>query len=164
MRLIISIITVVGPLLLGTFLSLANLPLSKKTIWTACGFISFVAILKAFFDWKKERDHEKKEKKEEYARNHYRMKEEKRELREEEELPKDYINGLGDHPELHHNLNKATVLKNKGMFDLAIKEYKECIKHPRVEVSHLTASHVLIGNCYSRIEMVWMSRPNLNLF
>jgi len=156
MSLLTSIILIVGPIILGTYLALRNLPRKTKTISvTICALICVFGVLGALSNWKKEQE-EREDKK---AKEYYRTKIEKVELLGRGLLAK-YINGLGENPELQHHLNTAEEYEKEHKYNEAIEEYKKCLFYPRATPENKVAANILMGNCYYSISKLSEAENN----
>jgi len=156
MSLLINIILIAGPIIMGTYIVLITLPQNTKKIGGAvCALICIFGVIRAILEWKKER----KKREEKKADEFYRTKIEKLELIGRG-LPNEYINGLGDHPELKHNFNIANNDKKEHNYIGAIEEYKKCLSHPRATNDNKVAANILIGNCYYNISRLTEAENN----
>jgi len=72
----------------------------------------------------------------------------------------EYIDGLGDHPELQHYLNSAEKLEDENKYNEAIEEYKKCLSHPRATNDNKVAANILMGNCYYNISKLTEAKNN----
>ena len=141
MNLGLNIVLIVGPLVLGTYLSTLNIPIIPKIIiWIICLFICFCGVYKAI----KEKKEEEKEAK---NKGYYHQLQERQELYARG-LPIPYINGLGENPLLEHFFNEGQKYEEKSKFKKAIEEYKKCLSHPKATEENKVAANVFIGNCY----------------
>jgi len=142
MKFWLSIILIVGPLILGTFLSIAK-ELKRRTkiiVWVICLLICFCGVYLLVEQKKAEEEKAKAEKFE-------------RELLERQELrgrglTQEYIDGLGENPLLRHFFNSGQNYKKEYKFKQAIKEYEKCLSHPGATQENKVAANILIGNCY----------------
>jgi len=150
MSLLTNIVLIVGPIILGTYLAIIILPQNIKIIGgVICALVCIFGVKRAILDWKKERKKREEEKDDKF----YRTKIEKLELMGRG-LPDEYINGLGDHPELKHNFNIANKYKKEHNYIGAIEEYKKCLSHPSATNDNEVAANILIGNCYYSISQL----------
>ena len=158
MSLIFGFIIATGAVFLGVYLAMVSPP-NKLIIWISCGIIIISGIGKLVINIRERKKRKKKEKKDETKEEYYQIKAERREL-VDRNLPMEYIDGLGDHPELQHYLNSAGKLEDENKYNEAIEEYKKCLSHPRATNDNKVAANILMGNCYYDISQLTEAENN----
>jgi len=138
----IKIVLIIGPLLLGTYLStLQNLTDNIKIIiWVICLLICVCGISGGIKKEKKEKRDDRK--------NYYKQRLSERHESFRIGKPISYINGLGENPLLNDSFNEGKKYQEKYKFKEAIIEFKKCLSHPEATESNRVAANILIGNCY----------------
>ena len=144
MDLLIDIIVVVGPLILGVYLSTRDISKRAKTVvWIICILVSASQIYRIVH----EKETEKREGlKQEY--NTYLL--ERQDLRASGH-PQEYIDGLMDNPLTSHHLEEGQKYEGRAEYDKAIEQYKLCLGVATITESNRVAAHILIGNCHYRL-------------
>ncbi len=158
MSLIFGFIIAAGAVFLGVYLAIVSSP-NKLIIWISCGIIFISCVCKLVINIRERKKRKKKEKKDEIKEEYYQIKAERGEL-VDRGLPMEYIDGLGDHPELQHYLNSAEKLEDENKYNEAIEEYKKCLSHPRATNDNKVAANILIGNCYYNISQLTEAENN----
>ena len=158
MSLIFGFIMAAGAVFLGVYLAIVSSP-NKLIIWISCGIIFISGVCKLVINIRERKKRKKKEKKDETKEEYYQIKAERREL-VDRDLPMEYIDGLGDHPELRHYLNSAEKLEDANKYNEAIEEYKKCLSHPRATNDNKVAANILMGNCYYNISQLTEAENN----
>ena len=158
MSLIFDFITTTGIVFLGIYLAIVSSP-NKLIIWILWGIIFISNVCKLVINIREREKRKKKEKKDETKEDYYQIKAERRELIDRD-LLMEYIDGLGDHPELQHYLNSAEKLEDENKYNEAIEEYKKCLSHPRATNDNKVAANILMGNCYYNISQLTEAKNN----
>jgi len=136
-----------APLLLATYLSTINLLTETKImVWVICILICIYGVYKTSIDLRKER-------KEDKAKEYYYQSIEKAELFGRG-FPEKYVDGLGKNPLLKHSFNNGEKYEQEGKYNKAIKEYMECLLHPKASDYNKVAANILIGNCYYHLSLI----------
>jgi tetratricopeptide (TPR) repeat protein len=136
-----SVVTL-GPLILGTYISIRK-KLTKKTkivVWIICVSICFCNIWQELIE-KKEKNKETK------TKDYYYQ------LNEEQYLysigyTKPDVKGLGKNPLLKHYFREAQSYEGEFKFKEAIEEYKRCKSHPKATAENKFEANILISYCY----------------
>ncbi len=158
MSLIFGFIMFAGVAFLGVYLAMVSPP-NKLIIWISYGIIFISGVCKLVINIRERKKRKKKEKKYEINEEYYQKKAERSELTDRG-LPMEYIDGLGDHPELQHYLNSAEKLEDENKYNVAIEEYKKCLSHPRATNDNKVAANILMGNCYYNISQLTEAENN----
>lgn len=141
MNLVLNIILVVGPLIIGIYLSIRGIPRRTKTVvWILCALISLCGVI-LLAKQEAERRRESK------ATEYYRQSQERRELYSKG-FPTRYLDGLGENPLLKHSFEEGERYEKEHKFDEAIGAYKKCVLHPNATEENKIAANILIGSCY----------------
>jgi len=144
MSLVLSIILVVGPLILGIYLSTRGIPRrTKRVVWIICALISLSGVILLARQ-------ETGRRRESKTREYYRQSQERRELYSKG-LPTRYVDGLGENPLLKHSFKEGEKYEKEYKFDQAIEAYKKCLLHPNATEANKVAANVLIGGCHHRL-------------
>jgi len=142
--LFLSIVLIVGPLLLGTYLSTRDIPRRiKRATWIFCLIICILGMMKLI------RDTEKK--KEDSKTKQYSMRLLERQELRSQDYPEKYINGLGENPLLRHHFFEGQRYETESKYREALKEFKKCLSHPKATEKNKVAANILIGNCYKNL-------------
>ncbi|GAH47290.1 unnamed protein product [marine sediment metagenome] len=138
MNLWLNIVLIVGPLLLGTYLSTVQEITGsvKMAVWIVCLFICISGVYRVI----RERDRENKER-------YYHQLQQRQELYSRG-LSTSYINGLGENPVLQYSFNMGQRYQKESKYNEAIEEYEKCLFHPEATKENKVAANILIGNCY----------------
>jgi tetratricopeptide (TPR) repeat protein len=138
----LEIVLIVGPIILGTYLSTIKKIKRKNKIivWVICLVISLVGVYNVISERHKEEEAK-------YRNNYYQNLSEKHELFDRG-FTQEYINGLGENPLLKHPFKEGQKYEKENRFGKAILEFKKCLNHPKATSANKTAAHILIGNCY----------------
>jgi tetratricopeptide (TPR) repeat protein len=141
MLLLLKILATVAPFIFAIYLSSLKLPTKTKIIvWIICLFISSLIVTYFVKEEVEKKDGIKTER-------YYQNLIERQELFSRG-LPKAYINGLGDHPLLKDFLNRGFSYIKDYKYKEAVKEFEECLTHPKATESEKVAAHIEIGICY----------------
>lgn len=137
-----EIVLIVGPIILGTYLSTIKKIKRKNKIivWVICLVISLVGVYGVISEKHKEEEAQ-------YSSNYYQNLLERQELYRRG-FPQEYINGLGENPLLKHPFKEGRKYVKENRFDKAISEFKKCLKHSKATSANKAAAHILVGNCY----------------
>jgi hypothetical protein len=134
----LKILLIVGPIILGTYLStIERIKCKNKIIvWVICLVISLVGVYNVISERHKEEEAQ--------HRNNYYQK-----LLERQELfargfTQEYINGLGEHPLLKHPFKEGQKYEKENRYDKAILEFNKCLNHPKATSANKAAAHILI--------------------
>ncbi len=65
-----------------------------------------------------------------------------------------YINDLEGNPLLKHFFNEGQRLEKESKFKEAIEEFRKCLAHPGATEENKVTANILIGNCYSMLNML----------
>lgn len=146
MDLWLNIALIVGPLLLGTYLSTLKKATrrTKIVVWIICLIICICGVIQLVIK-------KQKKWKEVESVNYYRNLQERQELFSKG-LPLSYVNGLGKNPLLKHSFDVGQEYKKESKFKKAIEAYKECLNHPNATNQNRIAANTLIANCYYELD------------
>lgn len=144
MGLWLKIILIVGPLLLGTYVSTVK-KITRKTkviVWIVCLIICISGVSLSV----KEKVEKEKESK---VINYYQDLIEKQELYHKN-LPQDYINEiLGEKNPLLKHFFLSGLMEEKG--EKAIEQFKKSLSYSKATEEVKIAANILIGDCYYRL-------------
>lgn len=142
MSYLLSISSIVISIVIGLISQTLSLPIiSYYFIYTGCLLLVICGIIKAINTSKQER-------------SNYNNQEFTRTLLERYELSsvrghtKEYIDELGNNPLLKEYLKQGRKYEEENKYNKAIKEYQNCLSHPKVTTKEKIVVNNYIGNCY----------------
>jgi len=141
----LSIVLIVGPLVLGTYLSAVQgiTGGTAMVVWAICLFICVCGGYRVVRRRKEEIE-------EDEAKRYYRRLQEKQILYSRD-FPMPYVDGLGENPLFEHSFSMGQRYEEESRFSEATKEYEECLSHPKATDENKVAANILMGNCHYRL-------------